>query len=73
MDRFTLPLSNVIIPKAVTTVTTPMIIGKIEAITVPKANNRTIMAIGNPMASADAKSFWLAVLMSAEITGPPVI
>ena len=31
------------------------------------------MAIGNPMASADAKSFWLAVLMSAEITGPPVI
>ena len=47
--------------------------GSREATIVPNAKSKTTSAMGRPIVSACAKSFWLALLISFEITGSPVI
>lgn len=57
MDKSNCPLSIDSMPNADTTVMIPITIGRIEATTLPNASNKTSTAMGNPIASALAKSF----------------
>ena len=72
IDKSTFPPRIVKSPNEDTTVTIPIMSGTNEAKTVPKAKSKTIIAIGNPIASAVIKSRWLAALISLEIAEAPV-
>ena len=73
MDKSIVSLNKVITPNAETTVTIPIASGIKAATTLPNARSNTTIAIGKPIASALAKSFWLALLISLLIAAPPPV